>query len=132
MDDRLTSVVIEDAYIRVHHQILNFVRFCEILVQKAKNLKRITLITKDDVDERAFNGLRGSLAERGVDLLVNFKSQMHDREIVFNNDWIIKIGRGLDYFKPIDDKYALGACDYSMRRCRETTVDIYKVKPRIN
>ena len=45
IDDKLTSVRIEDAYIRNHHQLLNLLRFCELLVKKGKNLKIIHLIT---------------------------------------------------------------------------------------
>ncbi|KAK0415989.1 hypothetical protein QR680_012234 [Steinernema hermaphroditum] len=127
INDALTSVVIEDAYVHAHHQILNFVRFCEILVQRAKNLKRITLITSEGGNLALFDDLKKSLKERSINLLVSEK-QLHDREITFDNGWIIKIGRGLDYFKPPQGKYTLGSCDYAMKRCRETTIDIYKVR----
>lgn len=45
IDDKLTEVVIKDAYIRSHHQILNLLRFSELLVRKARNLKNIVLVT---------------------------------------------------------------------------------------
>lgn len=38
---------------------------------------------------------------------------------------MIKIGRGLDYFKAPDGKFVLGACDLELRPCLETTVDIF-------
>ncbi len=38
------SIEIEDPYIRVTHQIQNFVRFCEAVI-KAPNIKKIRLIT---------------------------------------------------------------------------------------
>uniref|UniRef100_A0A914RCX1 MITD1 C-terminal phospholipase D-like domain-containing protein n=1 Tax=Parascaris equorum TaxID=6256 RepID=A0A914RCX1_PAREQ len=41
MDDALSEVNVEDAYIIAHHQILNFVRFCEFCVLHARNLRRI-------------------------------------------------------------------------------------------
>ena len=43
----------------------------------------------------------------------------------FNNGCIIKIGRGLDYFKPATGKFSIGQFDMNYRPCHETTVDIY-------
>lgn len=40
----LTEVRVEDPYVRAHHQILNFVRFCELLVH-LKTVKKIFLVT---------------------------------------------------------------------------------------
>ena len=42
----------------------------------------------------------------------------------FNNGWIIKIGRGLDYFKATPTKFCLGFCDFDLRQCHKTTIDI--------
>ena len=41
------AVVIEDPYIRLQHQIQNFVRFCEIVI-KVGTAKKICLITGYD------------------------------------------------------------------------------------
>jgi len=41
------SVVVEDPYIRLQHQIQNFVRFCEAVL-KAGTVKKISLITSYD------------------------------------------------------------------------------------
>lgn len=74
----------------------------------------------------------------------------------FDNGWIIKIGRGLDYFKRpqvrtklhecllydatqqpvfrylrnhlhflLQGTFSIGSCDYDLRQCHETTVDIF-------
>ena len=45
IDDKLTEVTVNDPYIRTHHQVLNFLRFCEMLVKNGKNLKSIKLLT---------------------------------------------------------------------------------------
>ena len=42
-----------------------------------------------------------------------------------SNGWVIKIGRGLDYFKAPEGKFVLGACDLELRPCLETIVDIF-------
>ncbi|KAF3826848.1 hypothetical protein GH733_009373 [Mirounga leonina] len=43
--------------------------------------------------------IKESLQNHGVLLELEYSSSVHDREIRFNNGWMIKIGRGLDYFK---------------------------------
>ena len=45
IDEKLTKVIINDPYIRSHHQILNLLRFCELLVKKGKKLQSIKLTT---------------------------------------------------------------------------------------
>lgn len=45
INEDLTTVTVKDAYIRAHHQIVNFVKFSELLLRKAKNLKMIHLTT---------------------------------------------------------------------------------------
>jgi ATP-dependent Lon protease len=44
--------------------------------------------------------IKESLAKRNIELVIRFDPYLHDREIRLSNGWIIKIGRGLDYFKP--------------------------------
>lgn len=131
IDDKLTSVEIEDPYIRSIHQVYNFLRFCELLVRKKSSLKRILLITSLDDDHNAQGGqrqrldqIRQSLQKFDVQLSIQFSQTLHDREIRFDNGWVIKIGRGLDIYKPTD-KFSIGYCDYDLRPCHETTVDIF-------
>ena len=56
---------------------------------------------------------------------VEYSDTLHDREIIFNNGWIIKIGRGLDYFKAPKGRISIGFCDFYLRECNETTIDVY-------
>jgi len=131
LDDEVTEIEVEDAYIRLPHQLLNFLRFCELVVRFATKLKSIQLTTgrqdedrKKDEQETALESIKKSLAERSITLTVQYSNTLHDREIKFNNGWVVKIGRGLDYFKPIS-KHSLGYCDMDLRPCHETTVDIF-------
>ncbi|GMS89468.1 hypothetical protein PENTCL1PPCAC_11643, partial [Pristionchus entomophagus] len=125
----LEAVHVFDAYISVHHQVLNFVRFCELLVQKAPKLRTITLTTSEDSRQNAesFKELTASLEKRKIKLFLNYKKNLHDREIRFDNKWIVKMGRGLDLYKPIS-KFSIGAFDMNLRPCRECNCDIYKIK----
>jgi ATP-dependent Lon protease len=124
------AVEIEDPYIRARHQIGNFVRFCEAVV-KQPALRRITLTTSYDEHtdvkalHEAMEALKQSLLEIDVTLDVRINEHLHDREIRLDNDWCIKIGRGLDFYQKPDSWYAIGANDFSLRPCLETKVDIY-------
>jgi hypothetical protein len=69
--------------------------------------------------------LENNLKKYNVNLQVTYSKTLHDREIRFNNGWVIKIGRGLDYFKPPNGKFSIGFCDYNLRECHQTDVDVY-------
>jgi ATP-dependent Lon protease len=125
------SVVIEDPYIRLQHQIQNFVRFCETLL-KAGTVRKISLITGHDdktpLAEMAekLEVLKQSLLEIDVELEVKLNPNIHDREIRLDNGWIIKIGRGLDFYQKPSSWFEVGAHDLNLRKCLETKVDIFK------
>lgn len=125
------AVVIEDPYIRLQHQIQNFVRFCEMVLQ-AGTVKKISLITgyEDktqlaDIAEK-LDELKQSLLEMDVELEVKLNPNMHDREIRVDNGWTIKIGRGLDFYQKPGGWFEVGANDLSLRKCLETKVDIFR------
>lgn len=125
------SVVIEDPYIRLQHQIQNFVRFCE-MVLKAETVKKIILITGyDDKTQLAdiaekLDELKQSLLELDVELEVKLNPNIHDREIRLDNGWVIKIGRGLDFYQKPGGWFEVGANDLSLRKCLETKIDIFR------
>ena len=127
------SVIIEDPYIRLPHQIQNFVRFCETVL-KSGTVKRIDLVTGyDDNTQLAeihekLEDLKQSLLEVDVSLEVKLNPNIHDREIRLDNGWVIKIGRGLDFYQRPTSWFEVGANDLSLRKCLETKVDIYQLK----
>ncbi|AEA66896.1 Hypothetical protein PSEBR_a738 [Pseudomonas brassicacearum subsp. brassicacearum NFM421] len=125
------TVVIEDPYIRLQHQIQNFVRFCECVL-KAGTVKKIKLITGyDDNTQLAdiaekLEELKQSLLEMDVELEVKLNPNLHDREIRLDNGWVIKVGRGLDFYQKPGGCFEVGANDLSLRKCLETKVDIFR------
>lgn len=127
-------VTVEDPYVRMTHQVQNFVRFCE-MVAAHSNIKHIKLITSFDYPSPSeetqdrFNDLQQSLIETDVVLEIEFNPALHDREIRFDNGWVIKIGRGLDFYQRPDSYFAIGANDLSLRKCLETKVDIFHLAP---
>lgn len=104
-DDRLRMVHVQDAYISAHHQLVNFVRFCELVVPLSVNLLVITLRTGEEARKnqaefeelskwgkfagkiRKFCDFR-SLAKRGVMFNVEFSTTIHDREIMYRFELI--------------------------------------------
>jgi len=126
-----TSVLVEDPYIRLMHQIQNFVRFCELMVRKG-SVKKIKLITGFDNDaqkadaQEKFELLEDSLRTTGIEFSWTFSPVIHDRSIKLDNGWVIKIGRGLDIYQRPDNWFSIGASDFDLRPCLETNVDIYR------
>ena len=127
------SVIIEDPYIRLPHQIQNFVRFCETVLRSG-TVKKIDLVTGyDDNTQLAeihekLEDLKQSLLEVDVILEVKLNPNIHDREIRLDNGWVIKIGRGLDFYQRPTSWFEVGANDLSLRKCLETKVDIYQLE----
>lgn len=125
------TLTIEDPYIRLPHQIQNFVRFCETLIRE-ESVRHINLVTGyDDRTQLAeiadkMEELKQSLMDVDVVLEVKLNENLHDREIRLDNGWVIKIGRGLDFYQKPTSWFELGAHDLSLRKCLETKVDIFK------
>lgn len=125
------EVTIEDPYIRLPHQISNFVRFCEAIL-RLSSIRKIKLITSYDENSKIsemhdrLDEVRQSLLELDIVLDVKLNPNLHDREIRFDNGWVIKIGRGLDFYQKPGSWFEIGSTDLSLRKCLETKVDIYK------
>ncbi|KAM0734360.1 MIT domain-containing protein 1 [Formica fusca] len=132
LDGTVTYINIEDPYIRAFHQCQNLVRLCELAVQKCCALTRISLLTTYEPEESnqinqitRLAELKESLASRKISFDFSFSETLHDRQITLSNGWVVKIGRGLDYFKAPEGKFVLGSCDLELRPCLETTIDIF-------
>jgi ATP-dependent Lon protease len=95
-------------------------------------IRAITLVTS--YDERTdlpdlkekLEALQQSLLEIDVTLDTQMNTNLHDREIRLDNGWIIKIGRGLDFYQKPDSWFSVGANDDSLRKCLKTKVDIFR------
>lgn len=125
------SIEIEDPFIRMPHQIQNFVRLCETIV-KLSGVKSIILTTGYDDEtqkhevEQKLGELKQSLLDADVALSFDFNPNIHDREIRVDNGWVIKIGRGLDFYQKPTSWFEIGTNDLELRKCLETKVDIFK------
>ncbi|GAB0099851.1 MIT domain-containing protein [Sergentomyia squamirostris] len=123
----VNEILLEESYLEKYHQLTNLVMFCELAVSNCSNLKFISVRTaKSSAPEQmeAFRQLQESLKEKGISFSVEFVDHIHDRQIILSNGYIVKIGRGLDYFKKVENKFSLGINDYDFRECKECNVDV--------
>jgi ATP-dependent Lon protease len=125
------EVVVEDPYIRLTHQVNNFVRFCEAVVRRG-TVRKITLVTAFDDDvqqvdvEAKLADLGQSLLDFDVSLHWKVNPKLHDREVQLDNGWTVKIGRGLDIYQKPQSWFEIGSSDLSLRKCLETKVDVFR------
>ncbi|XP_017466624.1 PREDICTED: MIT domain-containing protein 1-like isoform X1 [Rhagoletis zephyria] len=133
LDAEVKEVLLEEPYLYEKYQFQNFVSFLELLAKNCPYLKYVRLVTKthSKAPENQINVIRQitqDLAKRNVTLCTKFVETLHDRKIVVSSGFIIKVGRGLHIFKPLNPFYSLGLCDYDFRRCLQTDVDIWRTK----
>jgi ATP-dependent Lon protease len=108
------------------------VRFCETVV-KAGTIKNIELTIGYDAEtpllevQDKLSELKQSLLELDIVLDIQLNENLHDREVRLDNGWVIKIGRGLDFYQKPDTWFSIGVNDLSLRKCAETKVDIFHV-----
>ncbi len=125
------TVSVEDPYIRTQHQIVNFLRFCEVCVEVG-GIETMTLVTSAETDYhkeeqmQKLQVIEESLNQHGIELRIEFSTTIHDREICLGNGWAFRLGRGLDYFQRPDDWLEIGANDLDLRPCQETKISIIR------
>ena len=97
----------------------------------ARKLTAITLVTaSDDATAKdqlaALGDLQASLQRLGTVLTFSFDSTLHDRDVSFDNGWVVRLGRGLDYFKRTEGLYVVGSHDFSRRQCYACNIDVWQ------
>lgn len=130
LNEDVEEILIEEPYLKDHYQLCNLVMFCELAVSNCRKLKCIKVTTNKDPNQnseqdKSMSCIAESLSKHNVCLYVDFTANLHDRQILLSNGFVIKIGRGLNYFKPLPSKLSLGQFNFNFRECRETNVDIF-------
>lgn len=126
------TITVEDPYVRKRYQVDNFGQFCSLAVSKG-DVQHIILKTGtafgedlDDTDSRLENLKRDLSKNHGVKMEWSRSEKLHDREVIFSNGWIVKVGRGLDIYYPPESWSSVGAFNYNLRKCRQTKVDVLR------
>ena len=122
------KVMLVDPYIRLSYQFRNLVRFLDVLQPPALGCLDFHVVTGADsleheveLSER-FDMLQGQLFPRRIRLTYSFDKHAHDRWIDTDTGWRIILGRGLDFFQKPTDRYAPDWQDYTLRKCKATTI----------
>ncbi|MEI6862056.1 MAG: MIT C-terminal domain-containing protein [Verrucomicrobiota bacterium] len=121
-------VSIEDAFLVRPYQIANLLRFCELLVRLG-TIRTIKLLTKEITDDSrgGLETIRLSLKGHNVDFSYAASAKLHDRRISTDTGWEINLGRGLDFYKAPNDWLAVGATDFALRPCFQTTIIFHRL-----
>ncbi|KAH8365598.1 hypothetical protein KR093_002489 [Drosophila rubida] len=130
MTKKTIEILIEEPYLTQNYQYQNLIRFLELAVTNCSQLKYIRLITKQDatnVDQQRTNlgQIKADLERRNVAFHIKYEDSLHDRRIYLSNGYIIKIGRGLHFYKASNPMYSIGLTNYKYRKCLQTDVDIW-------
>ena len=68
------------------------------------------------------NELRKGLSQNHIEFDYVLAENIHDRWIETDIGWRIILGRGLDIFQKLDDKFTLGFMDQTKRKCKTTSI----------
>lgn len=130
MQDNLHSVEIFEPWIANIYQVDNLYQFCRMMIKFSNGIKKIQLITKKHggfSQEERLKVIGNKLAK--VDIVFDFKidRDLHDRKVELSNGWVIKLGRGLNYFQSPNKNgyypYGKYPYDQNLRKCLKTEID---------
>ncbi len=123
-----TDIVLTDPYIRMIHQFKNLMEFCRMLAEIKDDEEEVNLHvitwnilehTPQSIDN--FDELKESLVDMGINLTYEFQ-ELHDRHIVANNGWKIKLGRGLDIYEKTNGRFDIAEILQEKRQCRNCEI----------
>jgi ATP-dependent Lon protease len=126
------SVTLIDPYIRKEYQIKNLLAFIEVLASTG-SIEALHLITsaEDAYEERAIREklreIKAQIKKYNIEFTYKFDKDIHDREVIIDDDWHIYPLRGLDIYDAPESYYSLGVIDQKKRKCRATKI-IYQKK----
>lgn len=125
-------VKIYDPYIRLPYQVYNLVSFCEILDPSDGGLTLHVVTGCDSAFEYELKGaleeLKAGLKMNHIDFEYVFDQKLHDRWIETDTGWRIILGRGLDIFQKLEDRFTLGVSDQTKKKCKKTTITYTRSK----
>lgn len=118
------SFTLVDPYIRLDYQIYNLMSFIELMEEGTE----LNLITAADSMEQEIelaeklDFVKESATDKKISFSYSLDSSKHDRYITTDTGWRITLGRGLDIFNRIENRYSLGFIDQTQRKCKETNI----------
>lgn len=130
-----TEFKLVDPYIRMPHQLRNFMEFVKLLADQKDPETEIKLHLVTTCDEEylennreAFNSMALSVESMGIILTFEFDDFIHDRYIEMNNGWKIILGRGLDIWQRTGGWFDINEYVQEKRQCRSFEVTFISSK----
>lgn len=140
----INRVTLTDPYLSKPHQIRNLQDFCTVLYKN--NVKYLIIETLPETSNDSEFQKFVDVFNQYLKIYTITGHGIHDREVILyhtpiagqniqinqpqNNSnyahtgYLIRLGRGLDFYKP-SDKYCLGSNgDFNNKKCKETNIDI--------
>ncbi|MDG2280324.1 MAG: BREX system Lon protease-like protein BrxL, partial [Flavicella sp.] len=118
------NITLQDPYIRMFYQLKNLLEFCIMLGNNKAPEDQINLELVTWNHEEYLEDSKASLEELavnvksiGINLTFRFENN-HDRFIAADNGWKITLGRGLDIFEKIEERFSVADIDQTKRKCK--------------
>ena len=134
-------VQLDESYLSHGFQMVNLVRFVELLV-KIGDCKSLLIYTKPCETEEETEKVRAQLQQLSdtiadmettdMEIKFTFDEEMHDRGIRTSTGWRIDMGRGLHFYMNMNpdretrNPFQMGTHDYSLRPCHHTVITFTK------
>jgi ATP-dependent Lon protease len=127
------NITIQDPYIRMYYQFKNLLEFCIMLGNNKDpedqiNLEVVTWNNEEYLEDSkaTFEELAQNVDSIGINLTVRFEHH-HDRFIAADNGWKITLGRGLDLFEKIEERFSVADMDQTKRKCKSCEVTYLRI-----
>ncbi len=123
-----TEIWLIDPYLVQPHQRRNLREFLDAVSTAAKP-KIVNIVTREvsdsgaEADQSFYDALDRTFFEKaGMKLTHTLDEDIHDRFVVLDNGFVFKLGRGLDFYKPVA---GLAGRDPALRQTRACEIDVF-------
>jgi ATP-dependent Lon protease len=127
------NITLQDPYIRMFYQLKNLLEFCIMLGNNKApedqiNLELLTWNHEEYLEDSkvSLEELAINVKSIGINLTFRFENN-HDRFIAADNGWKITLGRGLDIFEKIEERFSVADIDQTKRKCKACEVTYLRV-----
>jgi len=115
------------------YQIKNLLEFCIMLanIKEPEDQIYLEVVTWNHEEyledsKTYFEELTLNVQSIGINLTYRFE-QHHDRFIAADNGWKISLGRGLDIFEKIEERFSVADIDQTKRKCKSCEITYLKI-----
>lgn len=119
------EITVKDPYIRLPHQMKNFMELARLLAQlkEAGEVVKLHLVTHNNEEyiseaKQHFQDMVDTLSPIDIEFTYEFDEDLHDRSISCDTGWKIILGRGLDIYQKTNGWYDIADHYPEVRKCK--------------